>query len=701
MTFGLSYNDAMQALGKSIDFAAAKHMDLTSAATLVGKAMDGNTAILKRYGVDIATTKDQAAALTAAHDAAAKAIKAMGDGVDAWVRSVTAAIGADSTFESGLASAKDKAAYLVEQFKQGAIDLPQFTEAMTSLGVPLNETALKGGTAAEVLSKLNEQFGGAAQAAANTYTGIQERLKNATQELGEKIGMMLLPGLASITEAMIPVVDSFGRGIDAIQTWLTEVGKIPEVKTATDVVSQAFQALGQFMAENAKTAQEVLGPVLKELISALSELFTAFGPIIDAFKEMWTAVTGSQGDFDAFKAIIQAIAFEIHGAVLVIKAITEAVKIFADAFKAAADFISPVLAQISTAISTFLGEAKAALTAFYIWFVGGSMWQEMWSAVISVATAAISTLIGIFTSDLVKPITDILAALGATIQAGWNAAWSGLSEAFLRLTSSIQSTVASVWDPLSAYLQTAFETWGTWADAALASIQNAINTGMENLNKALTDFMGVVEKGWTDFGVVFNALITGIADTVIGVVTAASGKLNEILAGMIQAAQGAATTISGILAGIAKGIADTVAAMGKAAGTGGNAIIDGFNNAWNTVAGAATSFYDWLTGHSLWPDLMASLVSQTEAGMADVLRAFQGGFGGITLAAPTIPDLIARTQVTPAQRSAETGAASSSPAATMQSISVPVTVQVDGATVARTVEKRLISSRNLSAWGAR
>jgi len=241
MTFGLSYDQATKALGETLDFAAAKHMDLESAATLVGKAMDGNTAILKRYGVDIATTKDQAAALADAQKLAAVAIKEMGDGVDAWVASITTAIGADATFEQGLTTAKDKAAFLVEQFKQGTIDLPQFTTAIQSLGVPLDEVALKGGTAEAVLGKLNEQFGGAAQAAAGTYAGIQERLKNATSELGEKIGSMLLPGLASITETMIPIVDSFGSGVDAIQAWLNEVGKMPEVKAATDAVAQAFR----------------------------------------------------------------------------------------------------------------------------------------------------------------------------------------------------------------------------------------------------------------------------------------------------------------------------------------------------------------------------------------------------------------------------------------------------------------------------
>jgi hypothetical protein len=60
-------------------------------------------------------------------------------------------------------------------------------------------------------------------------SALQERLKNATGKLSEKIGNMLLPTLASLTEAFIPIVDKFGEGVDAIQAWVTEVGKMPEV----------------------------------------------------------------------------------------------------------------------------------------------------------------------------------------------------------------------------------------------------------------------------------------------------------------------------------------------------------------------------------------------------------------------------------------------------------------------------------------
>ena len=211
LTFGMTYEQAMKAAGTALDLAAAKHMDLQSAADIMGKAFMGNASILKRYGIEVEASKDNSVI---------------------------------------------------------------FTEALT---------------------KMNEQFGGAAQAQAQTYAGIQERMKNATSELGEKIGGILLPGLASVTEAMIPVVDWLGNGVVAIQNWITEIAKMPEVKAATDAVSQAFQGVWKWIQDVATVVIDTLGPALKELWGAFMELWNALSPIGEALQEIWAIFTDGEG----------------------------------------------------------------------------------------------------------------------------------------------------------------------------------------------------------------------------------------------------------------------------------------------------------------------------------------------------------------------------------------------------------------------
>jgi hypothetical protein len=686
LTFGLSYDDAMKALGKTLDFAAAKHMDLESAATIVGKAMDGNTAILKRYGIDVTTSKDAAAALKDVLTPLGTAFAAMSGDVADFASNLVESVGVTAEFAQALGEAKDPAKFLIEQFQQGNIDLPQFAQILTDLGVPLDATKMKAGGAEEVLAQLNTQFGGAAQAAADTYAGIQERLKNATSELGEKIGGIVLPALAGMTEAMIPIVDWLGKGVDAIQAWMTEVGKMPEVKAATEAVGEAWKGLMGWFDSAAKSAQEVLGPALNELWGALKELYTALEPIFAAFKELWDAITGSQGDFDAFRLILEVIKLDIEASVAAIRIIIEVVKTFAQAFKAAADFIAPVLGQIVSAISGFVKAIQDSFNAFYKWFVGGSLWQDLWNAIIKIMQAAVPVILSILSEGLLGPAVKMLSGLGAQVQELWTAAWTGLAEKFTSLTSAIQGAVSSVFEPLGAYLGEMFTQWAQWASDALTKVEGAITSSAKNLSAWLTSFMGTVYQAWVDFGAAMSNYMNAVVNAIIGIVKGAAVNVQVVLNGMINAAQAAANTIAGILSQIWTAIQNTINQAAAAAGTAGNAITNAFTSAWNTVANAATSFYNWLVGGSLWPDLMDALVTQTEAGMDEMKAAFASGFGDVMINAPTGPS-----------PSPATSGATSSPSE-LFSATLPVTVQIDGATVSRVIERRLIANRQLSAW---
>jgi phage-related protein len=686
LTFGMSYNDAMKAVKDTVDLAAAKHLDLETAANLVGKVFQGNTSILKRYGIDVQTTQEAAAAFKTVMDQLGVALeKAGADQLSAFASAMTQ-VGLETQTSSGKMLPVSKLlGEIKDAFAAGTIDGAQFSDICASMGVSFEASNLSAADFNAVLDALNQQFGGTAQEQANTYVGIQERFKNATSELGEKIGMILLPGLAGMTEALIPLVDWFGKGVEALQAWMTEVAKMPEVKAATDAAGEAWQGLTHWFDSAAKSAQEVLGPALDELWSALKDLYDALGPIFDAFKELWDAIVGSQGDFDAFKVILEVILLDIKASIEAIKLVTGAVRLFAQGFKEAADFITPILAQITSAVTGFLTSMQGALQAFYDWLVGGSLWQDLWNAVISIMQAAIPVVLSILSEGLLGPVVSMLSGLGEQVQSLWTAAWTGLAEKFTALTSGIQGTLASVWDPLSAYLQEAFGQWGTWADNAMASIQAAIETGITNLSKTLTDFMGAIYQAWVDFGAAMSNYMDMVVNAIITTVQGAAASVQGILNGMIDAARSAAGTIGEILSQIASSIQNTVNQAAGAAGSAGNAITGAFTGAWNAVATAATNFYNWLVGHSLWPDLMDALVSQTEAGMDQVKAAFGNGLGSVIINAPTAPST---SQPSPAPVVASQ----------LGSVTLPVNVQIDGATVSRVIERRLITNRQLSAW---
>jgi len=702
LTFGLDYDQAMKALKETVDLAAAKHLDLETAASLVGKAFQGNTSILRRYGIEVQTTKDATAAFNGVMDQLGAAIQKAGAEQLTAFAAAMADVGLQSQNASGKMLPVGKLlTEIKDAFKAGTLDAAQFGEICGSLGVKFDASKMSAADFDGVLDALNKQFGGTAQEQANTYVGIQERFKNATSELGEKIGTILLPGLAGITEAMIPIVDWLGKGVDAIQAWLVEVAKMPEVKAATDAVGLAWQGLTQWFDKAAQSAQELLGPALQELWGALTELLTALQPIFDAFKELWDAITGSQGDFDAFRMILEVIKLDIEASIEAIKLITGAVRLFGQEFKAAADFIAPILTQIIGAIDGFLTTMRGAFQSFYDWFVGGSLWQDLWNAVISIMQAAVPVILNILSGGLLAPILDMLSGIGDQVHTLWTATWTGLAEKFTSLTSAIEGAVSAVFNPLSAYLGEMFTQWAQWASDALTKVEGAITSSAQNLSAWLTTFIGTVYQAWVDFGAAMASYMGMVVNAIITTVKGAAVDVQGILNGMISAAQSAASTIGGILSQIASSIESTVNAAASAADSGGDAITNAFTDAWNTVANAATDFYTWLVGGSLWPDLMSTLVDQTQAGLAEVKASFEHGLAGVVLNAPTIPELTAAMNIT-TPRATETAKPAPTQAvlASTQptSVTLPIVVQIDGAAVTRVIEKRLIANSQLSVW---
>jgi phage-related protein len=741
MTFGLSYDDAMKALGKTIDFAAAKHMDLGSAATIVGKAMDGNTAILKRYGVDVTTTKDATAALKDAHDAAKIAIEGMGKGVDAWVISVSAAIAATPEFEAGLAGAKDKAGYLIDQFQQGNIDLPQFTQAMTSLGVPLDETKMKAGGAEEVLKALNTQFGGAAVDAAKTYAGTQERLKNATGEVSEKIGMMLLPALASMTEAMIPVVDWLGEGVDAIGAWLTEVGKMPEVQAVMTVVNEAFAGFWKYLEDVWKFIQDTFGPALQELWSAFKELWDALSPIGEALQEL-LSIFGDIGSIDLLKMVLGGIVLEIRAVAAIIKEVAPYIKAFAQGFKDAADFITPILKQIVEAIEWFCGAVKLGFQTLYTWLVGASLWQDMWNTLSSVASTMIGALLGDLGSKFFEPIKNVFTGAMRAIEDLWNKGWDAVQTGFTNyvdnfipnlmswgetlktnvtaFTDSVKTTWDTSWQAVQATfetvttqiqgeLNTRFDQMKGFVTSNLGEYAPIANTALSGMQAAMNAVMALIHGDWRGFlnqmdqamNLFWNAIqaATTLAFTTLQTsFTSSMDTLKGILDFAIGAMQGAwnifTSFISQGIEGFKGAISDaqswlqsTFESMQATAASAMASIQSTVMAAVSAIVAAAQSLWNQLVGGSIWTDMLDEMQAQAQSALGNIVGDFQGAFSDVALSVPTMP-----SQASPS-RGSETSTPMISQLA--QSITVPVQVQIDGATVARTVTTRLV--RDISA----
>jgi hypothetical protein len=235
---------AFKLLGEATDLAAAKHIGLTDAATTLGKVYNGNTKVLKEFGITVTKSAPIIKAAETASKNATKADKALGDAkrklgdlelVDAGKKKL-------STAEANRlrdAETKVKASVLLS------------VDAHRRLGVA--QEAAKNATLHQhdAVTKLAAKLQGQGDAAANTFTGhihaMQAKIEDAASAFGEKFG----PALTVAGTALAGVGGAVSAGSAILGTF----------KTTQEAATTATEAMSS--AEDAAAVSEwaALGPI--------------------------------------------------------------------------------------------------------------------------------------------------------------------------------------------------------------------------------------------------------------------------------------------------------------------------------------------------------------------------------------------------------------------------------------------------------
>ena len=101
--------------------------------------------------------------------------------------------------------------------------------ALSRLGIPLDENVKKSKDFGAALEALNQQFGGAAAARAETYAGKLDRTKVALSEAGEAIGTAFIPVIEDVSSLVIKGVgafDDFNKTTDGLAGKLLALGTV-------------------------------------------------------------------------------------------------------------------------------------------------------------------------------------------------------------------------------------------------------------------------------------------------------------------------------------------------------------------------------------------------------------------------------------------------------------------------------------------
>jgi len=391
--------------------------------------------------------------------------------------------------------------------------------ALTRYGVTLDESQKKilangneSERAAMLVQVLGQNFGGLAEAMANTPEGKIIQVKNAWGDMQEVIGGRLYPVLTEtfgyVASAMPTVQNIVVSGIDAVAVplgWLKD-NALPPLMTAFQNVwnygASAFENISSTIEAN----QGKFSGIITIVGGVKDALFNAFEFCKPALN--WVKNTG-------LPLVVNALAGVLSGA-------TAVYNFFASNW----NLIAPIIAGIAGAIIVY----QTAVAAVNIV-------QGAWAAIQGVCTAAQWALNAAMTAN---PIGIIIVAIGALIAIGV-AMWMN-------------------WDSICAWCKNAFQAVGNF----FVSVGNSIGTFFTGLwngikNTAVSVWNGITSfltGAWSAISSRATAVFTAMGNTIknvwSGIVGAVKGAINGVISAVNSMIRGAVSGINGLISGINK-----------------------------------------------------------------------------------------------------------------------------------------------------
>ena len=167
------------------------------------------------------------------------------------------------------------------------------TTALARLGLGLSSAELKGKSFNDIQDQLNKNFGGAAAAAAETYQGRIDRLKQAFAEFQENVGYKIIPILEDFINLIVnnvipnigkfisifkPVADSIERNKESFQKF----GEIIE-KYVLPLLGVAFVGALKVVASVAAGVIDVIAKVASGITTVVNGAIAGINMLIKAY----------------------------------------------------------------------------------------------------------------------------------------------------------------------------------------------------------------------------------------------------------------------------------------------------------------------------------------------------------------------------------------------------------------------------------
>jgi len=244
---------------------------------------------------------------------------------------------------------------------------------------------------------------------------------------------------------------------------------------------------------------------------------------------------------------------------------------------------------------------------------------------------------------------------------------------------------------MKSFVQANLGEYAPIATNALSAMQSAMNAVMAlihgdwqgfltNMDAAMSLFWTAIQGATSVAFTILQESFTGSMNAIKGTLQSACDGMQSIWQGFSDFMSSAISGFQGAVSSASSWLSSTLSGMEAAASSAASWISSTISSAWSQVETSTKDLTDKMYKHSIWPDMLAAMQSQTEEALGNIVGEFQGAFGNVALSVPAMGAI-------------REPAASAAPAFASQSITIPITVTLDGQVIAKTVKKTLIEQR--------
>lgn len=509
--------------------------------------------------------------------------------------------------------------------------------ALTRVGVTFTEqqkkqieTMQKAGNMAGaqkiILNELNREFGGQAQAAAQTYEGRMKQLSNAMKDIKESIGTAVLPYVQKAAEAFLkiahsiqdipkPVMDVIAKVIGLVAVFGTLVG-------GTSVLKRAFTTLFPSIGGLGGMISKLSGPI-GIIIIALTALTYAYTKNIGGFKtfvdkifqdviSIFNAFKAAISGGDVGKALSSSFGKNTAKIKVVIQGIVDAVKVFgailSGNFKAASSVLdnwgNGSDASMQKVVKTV---AKVALTireviSNIVNFVKAHM-PEI-KATIQTVFQGISTV----WNSVLKPILKILLSTIGIVISFVKQHWPEIQKVIETVFKGIMAVWNSVLKPALKFIISTLQQVVKWVTANFPLIKNTIATVLNAVWSVIKIVLGAIKSFWNTWG-----------QTIMDVVKTTFNNIKIVITTVIKVIEGIIKMVMQIINGDWKGAWKSLVQIVKDIFGGVGKLIK------NTLSGVGNIFKDIAKVAIGWgKDMIQGLINGITSKVSGIVDAVKG-----------------------------------------------------------------------------